>query len=161
MYALRRRRRSSRKIKEQLSPVQVRRAGCDFRTVAYSLPTPKTAARRSQRRLECRCRQRSGGCRGSAWETTWCRATLGEHAARKQVCVSCPTSFEWSVSCSFFSGSNDKIRTEQAVPPGVLHIDVAAAWRSEEASLRALLTRVYHRTWTGSRWMFENMGLVP
>ena len=26
------------------------------------------------------------------------------------------------------------------------------------AELRALLTRVYHRTWTGGRWMFENMG---
>ena len=26
------------------------------------------------------------------------------------------------------------------------------------AELLALLTRVYHRTWTGSRWMFENIG---
>ena len=29
---------------------------------------------------------------------------------------------------------------------------------SSPAELRALLTRVYHRTWTGSRWMFERTG---
>ena len=48
-----------------------------------------SAAGRSQRRLECACRRRSGACRGSARETTWCHATLGDHVVRRVVCVWC------------------------------------------------------------------------
>ena len=50
-------------------------------------PPLKASARRSQRRLENRCRQRSGGCGGSARETTLCRVTLGDHVVRRLVCL--------------------------------------------------------------------------
>ena len=46
-----------------------------------------SAARRSRRRLVCRGRPRSGGCRGCARMATWRRATSGGHVARRLVCI--------------------------------------------------------------------------
>ena len=48
-----------------------------------------SAARRSQRRLVCWCRQRSAGCRGCARTATWRRAKSGDRVVRRLVCASC------------------------------------------------------------------------
>ena len=57
------------------------------------MATRGLAARRSRRRLVCRCRQRSAGCRGCARMATWRRATSGDHVARRMFCVSYPCTF--------------------------------------------------------------------
>ena len=44
---------------------------------------------RSRWRLVCRNRQRSAGCGGCARTATWRRATSGDRAVRRLVCVSC------------------------------------------------------------------------
>ena len=41
------------------------------------------------KRLVCRCRQRSAGCRGCAQTATWRRATSGDRVVRTLVCASC------------------------------------------------------------------------
>ena len=51
----------------------------------------------------------------------------------------CPSTFLWN-----------ELKTQLAQYPTT----------ASPAELRALLTRVYHTTWTGSRWMFEKMGNV-
>ena len=55
---------------------------------------PRLRQPEDRRRLVCRCRQRSAGCRGSARMATWRRAKSGDHAARRLACVS-------SVPCIF------------------------------------------------------------
>ena len=180
------------------------------------------ATRRLRPRFECRCQRRSGGCKGSARETTWCRATLGDDVVRRLVCVWLSSHLLCHISrisldlCVFFSGTNDKVRrfflpgclllallwTHHAasvqrlvLPDNVLsharrlacdhnrtessfnrrvpqislpqtslcgtssrHTSFSIHLSANPSTLRALLIPVHHRTWTGSRWMFENMG---
>ena len=73
------------------------------------------ASRRLPRRLGCLSERRSGGCSSCAPRARRYLTTLGDHAARRPVCVSssyvlCP-SLDMRVMCTFFNGSSDKIRS--------------------------------------------------
>ena len=95
-----------------------------------------SAARRSRRRLVRGCRQRSAGYRGCARTAIWRRATSGDRVVRMLVCASC---FPYMFRLTSLGVSS-------------------VCRRANPAELRALLTRVYHRTWAGSREMVGKIG---
>ena len=85
-----------------------------------SLPSKKWqplawATRRSRPRWACRPQRRSGGCRGSTRRARWCRTTLGNHAAKRFVCVLFSLHVWSRISrtardfARLFCGSDDKI----------------------------------------------------
>ena len=120
-----------------------------------------------QSRLECRCRQRSGGCRGSARMARWCRTTLGDHVARRLVCVvfsfvlgpylSMEPGREFFIDLGqrAFARLQAGLWTHKTLLHGTVECQPPCSQNTARSVSKALLTRVYHRTWTDSRWMFE------
>ena len=126
-------------------------------------------------------------CRGCARTATWHRATSGDRVVRRLVCVSCPFAcFDSHLSaCHVCLSSVGPWITRRRTLPGWLvstprHCctaqtsfnhrvpQICLPWTSfclfqhpalaNPTELRALMTRVYRRTWAGSSEMFENIG---
>ena len=80
-------------------------------TTTWCDPQRSVSSRKIGRRLVCRRRQRSAGCRGCARTATWRRATSGDRVVWKLVGASCPYMFRFtSLETRFVCASKVKTR---------------------------------------------------